>query len=268
MKITLRLWSRQYFYWILKGNGGLKNGKIPTHGKVVKELGQGVELNITGFVKSSPYDIEVLLTNGTVNDSLIFDSTYQNSEGFFNEYFFIKSISLNALKNDFSIFLRQDKKTFQKNISFSKFKTGISSYITNIDLALKQMKYIIDDDHHGKSKRRLKKDKENHFYALWKKMDPTPRTEHNELMEEYYRRVSYSNENFDGWKDGWETDRGMIYILFGPPDQVERTNPSMANSTLYQVWSYYKINKQFVFKDQNGFGDFRLESPMNGFGLR
>ena len=46
-------------------------------------------------------------------------------------------------------------------------------------------------------------------------MDPTPSTEHNELMEEYYRRVSYSNENFDGWKDGWETDRGMIYILFG-----------------------------------------------------
>ena len=75
------------------------------------------------------------------------------------------------------------------------------------------MKYIIDDDHHGKSKRRLKKDKENHFYALWKKMDPTPSTEHNELMEEYYRRVSYSNENFDGWKDGWETDRGMIYIF-------------------------------------------------------
>ena len=156
----------------LEGEWGFKNGKIPTHGKVVKELGQGVELNITGFVKSSPYDIEVLLTNGTVNDSLIFDSTYQNSEGFFNEYFFIKSISLNALKNDFSIFLRQDKKTFQKNISFSKFKTGISSYITNIDLALKQMKYIIDDDHHGKSKRRLKKDKENHFYALWKKWIP------------------------------------------------------------------------------------------------
>ncbi|MBI87114.1 MAG: hypothetical protein CMG63_03430 [Candidatus Marinimicrobia bacterium] len=252
----------------LEGEWGFKNGKIPTHGKVVKELGQGVELNITGFVKSSPYDIEVLLTNGTVNDSLIFDSTYQKSEGFFNEYLFIKSIKLNALKNDFSIFLRQDKKTFQKNISFSKFKTGISSYITNIDLALKQMKYIIDDNHQGKSKRRLKKDKENHFYALWKKMDPTPNTEHNELMEEYYRRVSYSNENFDGWKDGWETDRGMIYILFGPPDKVDRTNPSMANSTLYQVWSYYKINKQFVFKDQNGFGDFRLESPMNGFGLR
>ena len=106
----------------LEGEWGFKNGKIPTHGKVVKELGQGVELNITGFVKSSPYDIEVLLTNGTVNDSLIFDSTYQNSEGFFNEYFFIKSISLNALKNDFSIFLRQDKKLFKKILVFQNLK--------------------------------------------------------------------------------------------------------------------------------------------------
>jgi len=99
-------------------------------------------------------------------------------------------------------------------------------------------------------------------------MDPTPETEHNELMDEYYKRVSYANENFDGWKDGWETDRGMIYILFGPPDQVERTNPSMSNSTLYQIWTYNRINKQFIFKDQNGFGDFRLDSPLNGIGIR
>ena len=58
----------------------------------------------------------------------------------------------------FLFFLGKIKKLFQKNISFSKFKTGISSYITNIDLALKQMKYIIDDDHHhGKSKKKIKK---------------------------------------------------------------------------------------------------------------
>ena len=114
----------------------------------------------------------------------------------------------------------------------------------------------------------LEKNKENLFYSLWKDMDPTPETEHNELMDEYYKRVSYANENFDGWKDGWETDRGMIYILFGPPDQVERTNPSMSNSTLYQIWTYNRINKQFIFKDQNGFGDFRLDSPFNGIGIR
>ena len=35
-------------------------------------------------------------------------------------------------------------------------------------------------------------------------MDPTPKTEFNELMDEYYRRVSYANENFEGWKEGWK----------------------------------------------------------------
>ena len=87
------------------------------------------------------------------------------------------------------------------------------------------MKYIINEREIDKNHKKVNKDKENYFYNLWKAMDPTPKTEFNELMDEYYRRVSYANENFEGWKEGWETDRGMIYILFGPPDQVERTNP-------------------------------------------
>ena len=252
----------------LKGNWGFKEGKIPTHGLVVKEIGRGVELNISGFVEQSPFEIEILLTNGTVNDSLIIKEKYKNDKGYFNEYFFIPSNDMNSLKNDFSIILTQNFKNKQKKISFSKFKSGISSYIKNIDLAIKQMKYIIDNDKYERSNKKFRKNKENLFYSLWKDMDPTPETEHNELMDEYYKRVSYANENFDGWKDGWETDRGMIYILFGPPDQVERTNPSMSNSTLYQIWTYNRINKQFIFKDQNGFGDFRLDSPLNGIGIR
>ncbi len=252
----------------LKGEWGFKNGKIPTHGVIVKEIGVGVDLNISGFVDESPFVIEVLLTNNTVTDSVIVQEKYQNTQGFFNEYYFIPSNNMNSLKNDFSITLTQNLETKQKNISFSKFKSGISRYISNIDLAIKQMKYILDHNKYNSSNKKFRKDKENLFYSLWKDMDPTPDTDYNELMDEYYRRVSYANENFDGWKDGWETDRGMVYILFGPPDQVERTNPSMSNSTLYQIWTYSRINKQFIFKDQNGFGDFRLDSPINGLGIR
>ena len=252
----------------LEGKWGFKDGKIPTHGLIVKEIGRGVDLNVSGFVDRSPFEIEILLTNGTVKDSLIIKKKYKNDKGHFNEYFFIPSNDMNSLKNDFSITLTQNFKIKQKKISFSKFKSGISSYITNIDLAIKQMKYIIDNDKYERSNKKFRKDKENLFYSLWKDMDPTPETEYNELMDEYYKRVSYTNENFDGWKDGWETDRGMVYILFGPPDQVERTNPSMSNSTLYQIWTYNRINKQFIFRDQNGFGDFRLDSPINGIGIR
>ena len=102
------------------------------------------------------------------------------------------------------------------------------------------------------------------FNELWKLRDPTPRTEFNELMEEYYERVWFANENFDTWAPGWETDMGMIYILFGPPDDIQKSNPMSSTSALYQIWQYYSLNKQFVFKDQNGFGDFRLDTPYMG----
>ena len=138
---------------------------------------------------------------------------------------------------------------------------------SNIDLALRQMKYTLTNKERNQLKGISKNERESMFYEFWKNRDPTPDTEYNELMEEYYERVYYSNEHFDAWQPGWETDRGMIYILFGPPDEIQRTNPSTSTSSLYQVWSYYRLNQQFIFKDQNGFGDFRLETPFLGAGL-
>jgi len=252
----------------LDGDWGFKIGKIPTLGKIVEEFGEGVELNVSGYVNSLPFTLEIITTNNFVNDSLLIRKDYQSNSGFFNEYFFITSNNLNSLKNDFTIIIKQEGKKVEKNISFSKFKSGLSSYVTNIDLAIRQMKYIMQHNEGYKHSSNERKNKEKYFYELWKDMDPTPETEYNELMDEYYKRVSYANENFDGWKEGWETDRGMIYILFGPPDRIERTNPSMANSTSFQIWTYNKINKQFIFKDQNGFGDFRLDSPFYGVGSR
>ena len=252
----------------LKGDWGFKYGKIPTYGYIVRKIGKGLELNISGYIDDGPIEVEIFITNGTSVDSLIKKEKYQSHKGFFNESLFIPSNQINSLKNDFTIYLKQNGDSDRKNISFSKYKTGISKYISNIDLAIKQMKYILENDEFKQSDKKIRNDKEKLFYTLWKKRDPTPDTEYNELMDEYYKRVAYANENFDGWESGWETDRGMVYILFGPPDQVERTNSSMANSTLYQIWTYHKVNKQFVFKDQNGFGDFRLDTPLNGIGIQ
>ena len=77
--------------------------------------------------------------------------------------------------------------------------------------------------------------------------------------------VKYVNAYFKmSWKEGWETDFGMIYILFGAPDQVQRSNSTNPNSTVYHVWYYNRINKEFVFRDQSGFGDFKLDRPFIG----
>ncbi len=251
----------------LEGDWGFKNGKIPTHGMGVLEVGRGIDLNISGFIDDGNSHVEVYINNALGEDSLIVNKTLMNNGGYFEKNIFIASSLLKSLKNDFIVRIIQGAKSDEKIISFLMSKANISKFVSNIDLAITQMRYVFNDNEkYSDAKNKSKMDRENLFFSLWKDVDPTPETEYNELMEEYYRRVSYSNENFDGWQPGWETDRGMVYILFGPPDDIQRTTPTISNSTLYQIWNYQKLNKQFIFKDQNGFGDFRLDSPLTGMG--
>ena len=181
--------------------------------------------------------------------------------GFFNETIFIPSKVIMASENDFRIVLNQNGKSIEEEVNFSNFRSGMSAYVPNLEIALKQMKYVLTNNERNLLKKEEKKGKEALFLKLWKDRDPTPKTDKNELMDEYYRRVRYADENFDGWKKGWESDRGMIYILFGPPDEIQRSNISVSNNTSLQIWKYYDINKQFVFRDENGFGDYRLDNP-------
>jgi GWxTD domain-containing protein len=95
------------------------------------------------------------------------------------------------------------------------------------------------------------------FKEFWKKKDPAPKTEQNRVMREYYRRVAYANKHFKHYYDGWKTDMGMIYIVLGPPDNVDR-HPFEYNSKPYEVWHFYNINQSFYFIDETGFGDYRL----------
>jgi GWxTD domain-containing protein len=61
--------------------------------------------------------------------------------------------------------------------------------------------------------------------AFWQRRDPTPDTEENEFKEEHYRRIAYANEHYPAGIPGWRTDRGHMYIVFGPPDEIE-SHPS------------------------------------------
>jgi GWxTD domain-containing protein len=61
--------------------------------------------------------------------------------------------------------------------------------------------------------------------AFWQRRDPTPDTVENEFKEEHYRRIAYANEHFASGVQGWRTDRGRIYVVFGPPDTID-SHPS------------------------------------------
>ena len=82
--------------------------------------------------------------------------------------------------------------------------------------------YIISDEER-KAFKRLQTDEERQQFIehFWLRRDPTPDTEENEYKEEHYRRIAYANEHFASGIPGWKTDRGMIYIKFGPPDEID-----------------------------------------------
>jgi len=116
--------------------------------------------------------------------------------------------------------------------------------------------------------------KQEVFNAFWKKLDPTPGTDTNELMDEYYRRIAFSNANFSVYRDGWKTDMGLVYIVLGPPDDIER-NPYNVDATVfrrpvyaYESWFYYDINLSFLFVDERGFGDYRVTNPQDIYRYR
>jgi GWxTD domain-containing protein len=81
--------------------------------------------------------------------------------------------------------------------------------------------YIITDEER-KAFKGLNTDEERESFVeqFWLRRDPTPDTIENEYKEEHYRRIAYANEHFPSGIPGWKTDRGRIYITYGPPDEI------------------------------------------------
>lgn len=133
--------------------------------------------------------------------------------------------------------------------------------INDVKLAVEQLRYIAQPEEYELIRNsETEEEMRTRFLEFWTKRDPDPGTARNELMEEYYQRVEYANKNFGHYLDGWRTDRGMVYVRFGSPDNIER-HPFDMNSKPYEVWYYYNLERQFVFVDETGFGDYRLRYP-------
>ena len=100
------------------------------------------------------------------------------------------------------------------------------------------------------------------YAEFWNDRDPTPGTPANEAMLEYFRRIDFANKNYRSYAEGWLTDMGRIYIVYGPPDRVER-DPFTSDGKPRESWEYYARRLSLLFLDQTGFGDFRLQTPVS-----
>jgi GWxTD domain-containing protein len=127
--------------------------------------------------------------------------------------------------------------------------------------------YIIRDDERKAFKNLTTDPEREHFIEqFWLRRDPTPNTIENEFKIEHYRRIAYTNDRYgtSSGLPGWKTDRGRVYITYGPADEIE-THPSLNDPKGFpwEQWKYKLIegvgqNVIIEFDDTARTGDFRM----------
>lgn len=143
--------------------------------------------------------------------------------------FSITSTALSADKKDAKD--KADRETVAKPMTAKEKKKQEQKLKKELETPYKtwlnvDVGYIITDEERAAFKRlQTDEERENFIEAFWARRDPTPDTEENEFKEEHYRRIAYANEHYASGIPGWKTDRGRIYITFGPPDEIQ-SHPS------------------------------------------
>ncbi len=110
---------------------------------------------------------------------------------------------------------------------------------------------------------------------FWRRRNPDSDSPDNAEREEHYRRIAYANDRFSSGIPGWKTDRGHIYILWGPPDEIDShaagstydrpPEQGGGSTTVYafDIWRYRHLedigdNIELWFVDPTGTGEYHL----------
>ena len=131
----------------------------------------------------------------------------------------------------------------------------LTNYAEMVDL----LRYFGHDD----LVRQLKKAPPSERTRLWQEFyrqtDPVPMTPENEALEQYFGRMSIANQRFTNEDlPGWRTDRGMVFITLGDPDEIYNGDTSVQGRVIR--WSYTQLRLEVLFEDESGAGRFRLTS--------
>jgi GWxTD domain-containing protein len=137
--------------------------------------------------------------------------------------------------------------------------------------------YIISDPERAAFQKLTTDDERDKFIEqFWLRRDPKPGTAENAFKTEHYRRIGYANRHFGtaSGRPGWQTDRGHIYIVYGPPDEIELHEQDAGHGHSFQMWMYRSVkdigdNLTILFVDRSGKGDYNL-APGNArfYGFR
>ncbi|HEU5408357.1 MAG TPA: GWxTD domain-containing protein [Nitrospira sp.] len=109
-------------------------------------------------------------------------------------------------------------------------------------------------------------DRDRFIAAFWERRNPNPHSTVNAFKEEHYRRLAFANQHFAAGKAGFKTDRGRIYVVYGPPDSIV-ARPATSVSAPIEVWSYHHMKGggdevHLKFVDECYCGDYDLETTL------
>ncbi|NPE28328.1 GWxTD domain-containing protein [Methanococcoides sp. SA1] len=194
-----------------------------------------------------------------LDENIIFNETYDKlfSEGITDLRFLFDARNLYYKEYILQVKVNLGENTVKRTKKFQIRWSGMNLYIRDLQSAIEQLIYVTDSKTMKKLRKAKGEEQKNLFLEFWKTKDPTPGTIRNELLNEYYSRIRFAEVHFKGHRTGWRSDMGMIYILFGSPDNVER-HPFEVNSRPYEIWYYNNKGKVFYFVDESGFGEYRL----------
>ncbi len=132
--------------------------------------------------------------------------------------------------------------------------------IEDIDWELRVTRYLMTKKIQQSVKHMEPEVRRAFLARFWTSHDPNKDTRKNELREEYLRRVRESNARFGSFnnKEGWRSDRGRVYCLYGEPSDIEYHPFDVNAGKAYQIWTYDALEGGtfFIFVDRNNYGDY------------
>lgn len=200
-------------------------------------------------VKSGPF--EIIDCDGTPVITELKDKIQSS-------YLLLNNVNIGLKEGPFQIIINQETEVARFNMNVAWINKPIT--LTNPNVAVELLEIIYDRKELLDLFKKNNEEKYKSLVDFWDRKVPGRKYPFNELMNEFYKRADYASINFSTLANpiGAKTDRGRIYIRYGMPEETKREYS--ASKSVVEIWTYKDLQKEFVFTDKTGLGNYTLSN--------